>query len=104
MPPLRIDCSSQESGSIFPEVTLKVKLFSKRQMCLCEKHTDFQTFCPRLGFFHKNHKKTIEITALFVYNVLIAVLCTAVHERRMNIYVHCKCYSQRLLAGTQRQR
>ena len=55
-------------------------------------------------FFYKNHKKTIEIAYAFVYNVFIAVKFTAAHERRMNIYVHCKCYSQRLLAGTQRQR
>ena len=73
-------------------------------MYLYQKHAIFLTFCPRQGFFHKNHKKTIEIIVAFVYNVLIAVLCTAVHERRMNIYVHCKCNSQRLLAGTQRQR
>ena len=56
----------------------------------CKKYSDGCLYC----YIHKGDaKKGIENVRVFVYNVCIAVPGTVVQERRMNIYVHCKCYS-----------
>ena len=83
---------------------MKCKTFLLKDKCIYLENTHFPNILPQAQIFHKNHKKTIEIACCFVYNVFITVKYYRGPRKEIEQYVHCKCYSQRLLAGTQRQR